>query len=428
MSRRADALRRSAERHANDSLDAAEMALAAGLYRPHAGQVPPPGDWTTWLLLAGRGYGKTRTGATWIGGLAKSQPGSRFALIGATHADARSVMVEGESGIPATSDGAVFQPGRRRIYWPDNGSSATLFSAEEPGSLRGPSFHFAWGDEAARWADGPAVLSNLRMALRLGDHPRLLLTTTPLPHAWLKAIASDVRVATTRGRTFDNEINLPAPFLADVNAAYGGTSLGRQELDGEFVEDRVGGLWQHAGFELHRVGTAPPLLRVVVAVDPPAGEGTHVDACGIVVAGLAADGIAYVVADRTVQGISPENWARAVAHAADEFSADLVVAEANNGGSMVRAMLVGADREMNVRLVHASVGKTARAEPISAFYDRGQVRHVGPLPALEDELCGLGAAGAWAGPGRSPDRADALVWALSELLLRSRREPGVRTL
>ena len=407
----------------------AEMAAAAGLYMALAGQAPPPGAWTTWLLLAGRGYGKTRTGATWIAELAVRQPGSRFALIGATHADARSVMVEGESGLLAASDGAVFQPGRRRVYWPDNGSSAMLYSAEEPGSLRGPSFNFAWGDEAARWPDAPAALSNLRMALRLGDHPRLLLTTTPLPLAWLKAIAADARVATTRGRTTDNQINLPVPFLADIEREFGGTSLGRQELDGEFIEDREGALWQRAGFEAHRIGSAPPLLRVVIAVDPPAGQGAKADACGIVVAGLAADGVAYVVADRSVQGLSPVEWARAVAHAADEFRADLVVAEANNGGSMVREMLESADSEMNVRLVHATVGKTARAEPISGFYGRGRVRHVGPLPALEDELCGLGAAGAWAGPGRSPDRADALVWALTELLMRgNRREPGVRAL
>ena len=406
-----------------------EMAIGAEIYRPLKGQRPPTGNWTTWLMLAGRGFGKTRAGSAWIDGLAKSQPGSRFALIGATMSDVRSVMVEGESGLVAMSPGAVFQPGLRRVYWPDNGSSAMLYSAEEPGSLRGPSFHYAWGDEAARWADGPALLGNLRMALRLGAHPRMLLTTTPLPLPWLKSLTTAAGAVTTRGRTQDNLMNLPVPFVHGLLRDYGGTRLGRQELDGEFVEDREGALWSRAGLEACRTGSAPPLMRVVVAVDPPASVGASADACGIVVVGLGADGIAYVVADRSIQGVSPENWARVVADAADEYRADLVVAEANNGGVMVKAVLVAADSEMNVRLVHAAVGKSARAEPVSALYDRGRVRHVGPLPALEDELCGLSAGGVWAGPGRSPDRADALVWAITELLLRgNRREPGIRAL
>lgn len=361
--------------------------------------------------------------------MARAHHGVRIALIGATHHDARSVMVEGATGLRTVAPDIEYHPGLRRLYWPTSGSSAVLYSAEEPETLRGPQFAFAWGDEAARWPRPEALLANLRMALRQGQRPRLLLTTTPRPLDWLKKLSMARGVTTTRGRTGDNDFHLPEDYLADMVDAFGGTRLGRQELDGEFVEDREGALWTRAGLEAARVRVAPPLLRIVVAVDPPVGQGAHVDACGIVVAGLGADGIAYVLADRSVQGLSPENWGRAVALAADEWGADLVIAEANNGGTLVSANLVAVDAAMNVRLVHAAVGKVARAEPVAALYERGKVRHAGTFPALEDELCGLGAGGVWSGPGRSPDRADALVWALNELMLGKRRaQPGVRLL
>ena len=406
----------------------AELVVANLDFRPRVAQ-NPAGDWSTWLVLAGRGFGKTRTGAEWIDWVATSCRGVRIALVGATMNDARSVMVEGDAGVLAVNPDIVYQPGLRRLTWP-HGSVAMLYSAEEPGSLRGPAFHFAWADEAARWeAAGPEVLSNLRMALRLGDRPRLLLTTTPRPLDWLMALADDPMVRTTRGGTADNHENMPAAWLAAMAREYGGTGKGRQELDGEFITDQPGALWTREMLEACRSGELPDLVRVVVAVDPPAGQGPGADACGIVVAGLGEDGRAHVLADRSVQGLAPERWAAVVAAAAVDYSADLVVAEANNGGVMVRTVLQGADIGMNVKLVHAAAGKVARAEPVAALYGRGRVAHTRGLGKLEDELCALGPGGAWTGPGRSPDRADALVWALTELLIgRPRGLPGVRML
>lgn len=390
-------------------------------------QAPPPGDWTTWLIVAGRGFGKTATGAAWIDALAMKYCGARIALIAATAADARAVMVEGEAGLLARNPAVRFAPALRRVEWP-GGSTAMLFSAADTEQVRGPSFHFAWGDEAAHWDRGEAVMANLRMALRLGDHPRLLLTTTPRPLRWLKALSVAPGVVTTRGRTHDNRGNLPGSFIDGLTRDYGGTARGRQELDGEFVDAVEGALWSRAGLEACRIGAPPVCVRVVVAVDPPAGAGPRADACGIVVAGLDAKGRGIVLADRSVQGLQPAGWARAVVAAADEFDADLVIAEANNGGAMVTHTLRGVDSNLNVRAVHASAGKVARAEPVAALYDAGRVSHAGVFPELEDELCALGRGGAWDGPG-SPDRADALVWALTELMLGKRRaEPGVRML
>lgn len=406
---------------ADDAVAVAETFMVRGP------QKPPPGDWTTWLILAGRGFGKTATGAAFIDALATECPGARIALIAATAADARSVMVEGEAGLLARNPGIGFAPARRRLDWP-GGSSAMLYSAADSEQVRGPSFHFAWGDEAAHWDRGEAVLANLRMALRLGDHPRLLLTTTPRPLRWLKALSVAPGVVTTRGRTADNAANLPGSFIDGLTRDYGGTARGRQELDGEFVDAVEGALWSRDGLEACRIGAPPVCVRVVVAVDPPAGAGPRADACGIVVAGLDAKGRGIVLADRSVQGLQPAGWARAVVAAADEFDADLVIAEANNGGAMVTHTLRGVDSSLNVRAVHASAGKVARAEPVAALYDAGRVSHAGVFPELEDELCALGHGGAWDGPG-SPDRADALVWALTELMLGKRRaEPGVRML
>lgn len=413
----------------SDDAAATDLVACQIDYRPRIAQRSPGGDWATWLVLAGRGFGKTRTGAEWINWIATSCRGSRIGLIAPTMTDGRSVMVEGDAGLLAVNPAIRFTPSLRRLEWP-GGSVAMLYSAEEPGSLRGPAFHYAWADEVARWAAaGPEVLSNLRLALRLGVQPRLLLTTTPQPHDWLMALAGDPAVVTTRGGTSENHQNMPAAWLSAMARDYGGTARGRQELDGEFVTDQPGALWTRDMLEACRFGAAPDLVRVVVAVDPPAGQGPGADACGIVVAGLDADDRAYVLADRSVQGLAPERWAVAVAAAADDYGADLVIAEANNGGVMVRTVLRGANIDMNLRLVHATAGKVARAEPVAALYGRGRVGHARGLGKLEDQLCALGPGGAWAGPGRSPDRADALVWALTELLLgRPRVTPGVRML
>ncbi len=393
------------------------------------GQMAPPQPWRTWLILAGRGYGKTRSGAEYARGWAERDGSARIALVGATHADTRGVMVEGESGLLAIApEGArpVYEPSRRRVVWP-NGAQAFLYSAEEPDALRGPQHHFAWGDELCKWTHPAATWDNLRMGLRLGTAPRVVATTTPRPMPLLKALLADAGTVVTRGATRDNALNLPGVFLDAMHGMYAGTRLGRQELDGELIEDVVGALWTRAMIEGCRVGAAPGMGCVVVAVDPPAG-GANADACGIVVVGKGTDGRAYVLADRSVSGLSPEGWARAVVGAAGAYDADRVIAEANNGGDMVLAVLQGVQAGLPVRLVRASHGKVARAEPVAALYEAGRVAHVGAFPALEDEMCGLVAGGVYAGPGRSPDRADALVWGLSELMLGGEGRPGMRVL
>ena len=261
-------------------------AIALTEFRPRLEQLNPDGDWSTWLVLAGRGFGKTRNGAEWVNSAALAHDGVRIALVGATMGDVRGVMIEGEAGLCAVNPAIRYQPGLRRLSWP-NGSVAMAYSAEEPGSLRGPAFQFGWADEVARFGDaGPEVLSNLRFALRKGECPRLLLTTTPLPLDWLMALADDPIVMTTRGASGDNHFHLPSAWLRAMAREYGGTARGRQELDGEFVTEQAGALWTREMLEMCRSGSWPELVRTVVAVDPPAGQGPGADACGIVVAGL----------------------------------------------------------------------------------------------------------------------------------------------
>jgi phage terminase large subunit-like protein len=399
------------------------------------GQLAPEGDWSVWLIMAGRGFGKTRAGAEWVRSLAEVDPRARIALVAASLGEARSVMVEGESGIVAccpSMRAPQFEPSLRRLTWP-SGAIATLYSAAEPESLRGPQHSHAWCDEVAKWENAggraTAAWDNLLLGLRLGDHPRVLATTTPRAVPLVKRLLAEEGVAVSRGRTEENRGNLPARFLRDVRRLYGRTLLGRQELDGELIEDLPGALWTRALLEECRepAASAPP-VRVVVGVDPPASVGG--DACGIVVAALGEDGVARVLADASIAGASPERWAKAVARAARVSRADRVVAEANQGGAMVASVLRAADPDRSwalpLRLVHASRGKAARAEPVAALYEAGRVRHAGVFPALEDELCGLIAGGAYQGPGRSPDRADALVWALTELMLKKTAVPRVR--
>lgn len=390
-------------------------------------QLPPTGDWRVWLVLAGRGFGKTRAGAEWVRALAEQDGTARIALVGATAHDARAVMVEGESGLLAIAPPGrrpQFEPSRRRLVWP-SGAQALLYSAEDPEQLRGPQHHAAWADELGKWPYGEAVWSNLSLGLRLGTAPRIVATTTPRPTPLLRALLKDDAVAVTRGRTQDNAAHLPEAFLAAVTAAYGGTRLGRQELDGELIEDLPGALWRRDAIEQARVRLAPDLIRVVVGVDPPVSRDG--DACGIVVAGLGLDGTGYVLADATVAQASPEQWARVVAACARDFAADRVVAEVNNGGELVESVLRQCAPALPYRAVRASRGKVARAEPVAALYEQGRVRHVGGYPALEDQLCGFGPGG-YEGPGRSPDRADALVWALTDLMLNRPANPRVRGL
>ena len=396
----------------------------------HAGQLPPPGDWLAWLILAGRGFGKTRAGAEWVRAIAEADPQARIALVGASLGEARSVMVEGESGLLALAPRGKrprFEPSKRQLRWP-NGAQATLYSAGEPESLRGPQHSHAWCDEIAKWdsARAQSAWDNLLLGLRLGERAQAVATTTPRAVPLLKRLLDHPQVAVTRGRTFDNKANLPPRFIAAVRREYGRSALGRQELDGELITDIEGALWTRALLEACRDAAASGTdgwARVVVGVDPPASSAG--DACGIVVCALAGDGTARVLADASVEKASPERWARAVARTAQGWQADRVVAEANQGGAMVESVLRAADLALPVRLVHARQGKSARAEPVAALYEAGRVRHAGQFPALEDQLCGLLAGGAYAGPGRSPDRADALVWALTELMLGRQAAPRV---
>ena len=385
------------------------------------GQVPPPGDWRVWLLRGGRGFGKTRSGAEWVTMLARDNPALKIALVAATLSDARRVMVEGESGLLGVAGLAEPVTWHRSTgeFAFASGARAYVYSADRPDSLRGPQHHVAWCDELAKWRYGEAAWDNLWMGLRLGDRPQVVVTTTPRPVPLMRKIMALPGCVQTRGATRDNRY-LPETFLASVEAEYAGTRLGRQELEGEMLEDHEGSLWTRAMLDACRVETVPTVRRVVVAVDPPASAGG--DACGIVAAALGEDGVGYVLEDASVVRASPAGWAAAVAACAQRHGADRVVAEKNQGGDMVGEVLRGADTALPVRLVHASRGKLARAEPVAALYEQGRVRHVGRLAALEEELAGMVVGGVYAGPGRSPDRADALVWAITELMLRER--PG----
>ena len=423
------------------TLDEAELDLLQSDWPSWArpAQLPPPGDWRAWLLMAGRGFGKTRAGAEWVRSLAEAEGAARIALVAATFAEARAVMVEGESGLLSVAPPWArpeWEPSLRRLRWP-GGATAFVYSAAEPETLRGPQHHFAWADEIAKWPQGEAAWDNLMLGVRLGARPRVLATTTPRPVPLVRALMARVGtdgLALTGGATEENAANLPAAWLAAMRDSYGGTRLGRQELDGALIEEVAGALWSRALLERCRVravpmGPAGPALRrVVVAVDPPASAGARADACGSVAAALGADGIGYVIDDASVEGMSPAGWAGATARAAAAHGADRVIAEANNGGAMVESVLRAADARLPVKLVHASRGKSARAEPVAALYQAGRVRHVGGFPALEDELCGLIAGGGYEGPGRSPDRADALVWAMSELMLGRAGQPTMRRL
>lgn len=390
-------------------------------------QLPPPGEWRLWLMLAGRGFGKTRAGAEWVRSIAERDGRARIALVGATVAEVRRVMVEGESGILSISPAAGrprWEPSLGRLSW-RSGAQAFVYSGENPDGLRGGQHSHAWGDEIAKWAWPQATWDNLAMGLRLGAAPQALLTTTPRPIALLKRLRDTAGTVTVTGRMADNTL-LPPAFVAAMMGDYAGTRLGRQELDGELIDDVPGALWTRDRIDAARCRTVPPTARVVIGVDPSASIGG--DACGIVAVALGEDGLGYVVEDASIAGASPEQWARAVADCAHRHAADRVVAEANNGGAMVRCVLIAADAALPITLVHASRGKTARAEPVAALYEAGRVRHAGAFPALEDELCGLIAGGGYAGPGLSPDRADALVWALTALMLGTRGAAGVQRL
>ncbi len=395
-----------------------------------AGQRAPAGSWRVWLIRAGRGFGKTRAGAEWIAAFARTAPpGARIALVGATEEDARRVMIEGASGLLAVAhaDEALHWTRHSGELRFPGGVRAFVYSAAAPAKLRGPQHDAAWCDELAKWpaATAAETWDNLAMTMRGSEDARIVVTTTPQPVKLMRRVMAMDGTVETRGRTRDNPW-LPKSFVEAMTREYAGTRLGRQELDGELIDDVAGALWTRAGIEACRARAAPELVRVVVGVDPPAGLGG--DACGIVAVGLGRDGMGYVIEDASVVGASPEGWARAVAGCAARHRADRVVAEKNQGGEMVRSVLRAADAGLPLTLVHASEGKSARAEPVALLYEAGRVRHLGAFPELEDELCGLAIGGSYEGPGRSPDRADALVWALTALMLEPRGRVAVRGL
>jgi phage terminase large subunit-like protein len=411
----------------------------------HANQLPPNGEgWRVWLLMAGRGFGKTRAGAEWIFRLANGKPGVRVALVGATIAEARSIMVEGVSGLLSIAKRhrrrLNWEPSIGRLTWP-NTSEAKLFSGDSADGLRGPEHDFAWADELAKWREAEAAWMNLEMGLRRGPRARTLVTTTPRPMKLLERIRDGQWTVMTTGRTSDN-INLDDKFIEMMTATYGGTRIGAQELDGVLLQDVQGALWPRAVIERARVslhhppsvdGPPPPgklgedFERIVVGVDPPAGAGEGSDACGIVVCG-SRDSRLYVLEDASVRGLSPEGWASRVAAAAARWDTAQVVAEANNGGAMVGEVLKAADSGLKVRLVHASKGKCARAEPVALKFETGKAFFAGEFPELEAELGGMIAGGGYEGPGRSPDRADAMVWAMTVLGETRSGVPRVRRL
>jgi len=372
-------------------------------------QLAPSGNWNTWLILAGRGFGKTRAGCEWVRQQVEAGV-QRIAIVCPTAADCRDVAVEGDSGLLAISppwNMPTYEPSKRRITWP-NGATATLFSAETPSRLRGPQFEKAWVDELVSSKYPEETWDMLQMGLRLGDNPQVIVTTTPKPIKLLKEIMKDPMTVISRGKTYDNMDNLAKAYIETVIRRYEGTTLGRQELNAELIEDVEGALWTRRLIEENRVREAPELVRVVVGVDPSAT--TKGDEAGVVVAGLGADGNAYVLDDLSIQG-SPDTWGREAVAAYHKHKADRLVAEANNGGEMVQFLIKTIDPGVSYKQVHASRGKATRAEPIVALYEQGKVRHVGAFPKMEDEMC------FWVPGEDSPNRMDALVWALTELML-----------
>lgn len=384
--------------------------------------------WTTWLILGGRGAGKTRAGAEWVRSVAAADKHARIALIAETEDDAREVMVEGVSGLLAihsSDERPLWTPSRGRLEW-KNGAVAQVFTAENYERLRGPQFSAAWLDEFAKWRHAEATFDMLQFGLRLGERPRQVVTTTPRPIALLKRIIADPRTAVTHATTRANALNLAPDFIETILTRYRGTRLGRQEIDGEIVEERNDALWSRAALEACRVALAPPLVRIVVAVDPPASARDGADACGIVAAGRADDGTIYVVADESAGGLTPQGWAVKAIALWRRLQADALVAEINMGGDMVKAVMREADASVPVITVRATRGKYLRAEPVSQLYEQGRVKHAGVFPALEDEMCDFGLDGL--SSGRSPDRLDALVWAVTALTHGARGEPRIRVL
>lgn len=405
-------------------------------------QLPPEGDWRTWVIMGGRGAGKTRAGAEWVRseveGSRPTDPGRsrRVALVGETLDQVRDVMIFGDSGILACSPPdrrPKWEASRKRLVWP-NGAIAQVFSAHEPESLRGPQFDAAWVDELAKWKKAEDAWDMLQFSLRLGQTPRQVVTTTPRNVSVLKRILDNDTSVVTRAPTEANRAFLADSFLDEVRRRYAGTRLGRQELDGDLLEDAEGAMWTQSMLNKLQLEKLPELDRIVVALDPPVTGHANSDECGIMVVGARISGppqdwTAYVLEDASVQGVSPQGWAQAALDAMERNGADRLVAEVNQGGDMVETVVRQIDPLVPFRAVRASRGKIARAEPVAALYEQGRVRHVRGLGKLEDQMCQMTTQG-YEGRG-SPDRVDALVWALQELLIEPAakwRRPRMRSL
>jgi phage terminase large subunit-like protein len=373
-------------------------------------QLLPKENWTTWLILAGRGFGKTRTGAEAVRQWVKKY--KYVNLIGATTDDARDIMIEGESGILAIcpkDERPRYLAHKRRLEWP-NGARSLIFTADEPDRLRGKQHMKFWADELCAWRY-PESWDQASFGLRLGDNPQAIVTTTPKPTKLLKELIASSDTFVTKGKTSDNKHNLADAFLRKIVSKYEGTRLGRQELDAEILDDNPGALWKRKQIEDLRVQKAPAMKRIVIAIDPSATSNPDSDECGITVQGLGSDNHGYVLADLSLQG-TPEEWGRVAVNAYHDWKADRIIAETNNGGEMVETVIRMVDRKVSFKAVHASRGKITRAEPISALYEQSKCHHVGCFPVLEDQMCDYDPKTA----DYSPDRMDALVWGFTELM------------
>lgn len=369
------------------------------------------------MILAGRGFGKTRTGAETVRYWVEAGQGRRIALVARTAADVRDVMVEGESGLLAICppwNKPVYEPSKRRVRWP-NGAIATTYSGDKPDQLRGPQHDKAWADEIAAWRY-PDSWDQLQFGLRLGDNPQAVVTTTPRPIKIVREILADTSTVSTRGNTYENAANLAPSALARLKAKYENTRLGQQELYAVLLDDNPFALWKRENIDETRVTRMPDLKRVVVAIDPSVTANEDSDETGIVVGGVGMDGHGYILEDLTFSG-SPDKWAKQAVSAYHKYKADRIIAETNNGGDMVEFTIKTVDPTVPFRQVHASRGKRTRAEPVAALYEQKKVHHVGMFAELEDQMC------QWTEGEASPDRMDALVWLLTDLIVSTASAP-----
>ena len=386
-------------------------------------QLPPPGDWLTWMILTGRAWGKTRCAAEWV--IKKAKEGAKhIALIGQTVPDVRDTMIKiGPSSILKISHPSFrpeYTPSLRTLAWP-NGTIATTYSGDKPDQVRGPSHDIVWIDEFAKFQYPQDIWDNLMFGLRESEDMRIMITTTPRPIKIIKDIMALKNTIVVTGSTYENRDNLPKKYFDYVIAPYVGTRLGQQEIEGKILEDNPNALWTRKIIDDNRVSKVPELIRIVVAVDP---EGTDTETSaetGIIAGGLGVDGHGYVLSDATIKG-SPDTWGKAVVAEYYKFGADRIVAEVNNGGDMVKFVIHTIDKDVSYKDVHAAKGKHTRAEPVSALYEQGRIHHVGNFPDLEEQLC------EWVPGDKSPDRLDANVWLMTELILNKKNRPRARAI